>query len=389
MTAAERCGIGFSAPLFTFFFKMNFILRICFCAALGLFVILSLCGCIKSQKEHAAELWREGRLAMSRNDTDRAAVLFRESAEIDPSNVNVHISIQDEMFRKNQEQLAVQTYSELYRKNLNQPWALFLYLRATEPENEKQLIVDALKKHSQSGWLYYRLACLERDENNLAEAEKLFTKALVTDDFIPQGYVELGRIYAGRKDIANAESCFLAAVQLDPLYPEGYFYLGNISLIKGNIDDADDNYSKALKLDSRDDRFGNASAKIDFLRKDYDVALNKLEVLSKKNPRNSRYLISIARIYFMTGDSESALKYLDAAKELNCAREELHLLKVLLYISNNDAKSAEAEFYIAEKFTPNSKKLKDLRELYAKSLKNDSKAAEKMKMTIMEEYLKI
>lgn len=353
---------------------------------------LYICGCVENHKAKARELWQEGRVALAEDDFNRAAGLFMRAVDYDPSNVRVHMSLQDEMLRKHQEQLAKQTYYQLYSKNRNKTWAVFLYLRVADDldSSEKRKIFEKAKaKDPLCGWIYYGLACLEFKENNFDKARTNLEKALISSNEIPEAYIELGRIYGNEKQIAKAEACFKTALDMDPFFDEAYFYSGNIELIKGNFEEAEELYKKAYSLDKRDAKYGNAIAKIAFLQKKYDEAERILSRLVEEDPSDSRYLISLARVAFMTKNFDRAEDFLAKAFELQRYIDEIQILKIALAISRDDRQRAYAEFYIAEKFNPKSEKLKKLKEIYEKTDEVGQNEKSQLRNIIMKEYLKI
>ncbi len=346
-------------------------------------------GCIDNQRSKSRDLWNEGRTAMAEGRAKTALKLFMEAAEIDPSNIGAQISIQDELFRKGQNSLAIQMYSSLYRENRGRPWAVFLYIRATNPKNGRQALEEAVAGHPECGWLHYGLGRLEAKDGNAEKAKALFEKAIVSDDDIPQAYVELGRLFGAERRLKTAEECFKASVRLDPLYSEGYFYCGNSALIRGDYAGAESLYRKAYSLNRRDDRYGNAIGKIFFLKKDYGRAGKIFAGLLESNKRNSRYMLSMARTEFMAGNLDEAEKWIDRAFDMKQHTEEALRLKILLDAARNDPDKIEADLFIAEKFTPESPWLKRAREESRKAVAAGERTSESMRKTIMEEYGRI
>ena len=93
------------------------------------------------------------------------------------------------------------------------------------------------------------LANYHYQKNNVAEAIRLYKKALTKDDKLPDLYVNLTQIYNNANQKDSALALLKKGIQKVPEYPEFYFYTGLLLVEKGEIETALQNFNKAIALD--------------------------------------------------------------------------------------------------------------------------------------------
>jgi tetratricopeptide (TPR) repeat protein len=88
---------------------------------------------------------------------------------------------------------------------------------------------------------YHALALWKRREgrpNAAAQVEVLLQKTIREDPKLAVGYLQLGILYAERKDWLNAIGALQSSVKADPELEEGHFRLANAYRMNGEVDKA-------------------------------------------------------------------------------------------------------------------------------------------------------
>lgn len=144
------------------------------------------------------------------------------------------------------------------------------------------------------GETYFKKAELELKKGDLAEAEKLYIKALSMDPSHVMAHAKLGSIYLNQEQFGKAELIYrklVLAVTDDPVY------FSNLALSLFHQEkylESKEFYEKAIELDaSRPGRFYSL-ARVNWLLDDADSAFANIEKALVMDPDNIDYGLTLA-----------------------------------------------------------------------------------------------
>ncbi len=106
---------------------------------------------------------------------------------------------------------------------------------------------NARKAHD----LYVQASKCDEDPATLAEAERLYRRALELDPWLAIAYTNLGNICFRRGDDAQAEVLYRRGLQVDAAQPEAQYNLGYVMLERGKPIEAIDFFKGAIGADPR------------------------------------------------------------------------------------------------------------------------------------------
>ena len=153
---------------------------------------------------------------------------------------------------------------------------------------------------------FFKKAELELKRGNLAEAEKLYIKAIAMNPAHIEAHAKLGMLYLNQEQFAKAELIYrklVLAVVDDPVY---FSNLGLSLFQQEKYSEAKDFYEKAIELDSsRPGRFYSLS-RINHLLSNFEEALLNLEKALQMDPENLDYGLTLANWYIEKGMSREA-----------------------------------------------------------------------------------
>lgn len=327
-----------------------------------LLIFLYILGGCSNPRSESSALYNESRVMLRQGKEEEALIKLNLALEKDPSNVFAHTAYQDIFTEKGKKNEMLLRYKDFYDKKPSQPERLYLYARLLDRQQSQPLYEKGLTSFPAYGWFFYGMG-LNAAADDPAQALPLLQKSVQGNIQIPDAYIQLGRLHAGRKDLETAHTCFFRAAQLDPLLGDAPFYLGNLALIAGNIDEAEAQYLHAKELNPKDRRIGNALGKIRFIRGNYPEAAALFRELHAEEPGNARYAINCARTYYMMGETEKSLEYLSAAPENSDQALEIHLLKALVFLGNNETEKALSQAYLAGQRAPENQACRTVRAL--------------------------
>jgi tetratricopeptide (TPR) repeat protein len=83
---------------------------------------------------------------------------------------------------------------------------------------------------------------------NLQEVESLLLKSIALDPKLPQAYVQLGNLYADRREYARSIPEYESALKLDPNLPDAHYRLGQDYVHTGQKDHAQEEFAIYQRL---------------------------------------------------------------------------------------------------------------------------------------------
>lgn len=162
------------------------------------------------------------------------------------------------------------------------------------------------------GYSFFKKAELELKRGNLAEAEKLFIKAIAMDASHVMAHAKLGAIYLNQEQFGKAELIYrklVLAVTDDPVY---FSNLGLSLFHQEKYLEAKEFYQKAIELDdSRAGRFYSL-ARVNYLLEDADDAFMNIEKALSIDPDNIDYGLTLANWQMDKHMNKEAREVLDS-----------------------------------------------------------------------------
>lgn len=103
--------------------------------------------------------------------------------------------------------------------------------------------------------LYTKASAMDEHPATMAEAERLYRRAIDLDPALAIAYTNLGNILFRRGDIPGAEKLYRRAIDVDDRQPEAHYNLGYVMLDRGQPRVAAAHFEHAI---ARDPRFADA-----------------------------------------------------------------------------------------------------------------------------------
>lgn len=103
--------------------------------------------------------------------------------------------------------------------------------------------------------LYAKASSLDESPSTMAEAERLYRRAIELDPDLAIAYTNLGNILFRRGDVHGAEKLYRKAIDVDDKQPEAHYNLGYVMLDRGQPRIAASHFERAI---ARDPRFADA-----------------------------------------------------------------------------------------------------------------------------------
>jgi tetratricopeptide (TPR) repeat protein len=178
-------------------------------------------------------------------------------------------------------------------------------------------------------------------------------KALKVDGNLAQAYYLKGNIYKESGDTAKAISSFETAVEQDAKFENAFVDLGLIYAARKNPI-AMDYYNNALKLDPGNEYVKYARAKLLQDLGKTEEAIQVYEALAKEKSECFNCFYNLGAIYFeIKKDNAKALEYFTKAIALNPEYTEAYFARGLTYARLKDKVSARADYDMCLKLQPN------------------------------------
>jgi tetratricopeptide (TPR) repeat protein len=164
-----------------------------------------------------------------------------------------------------------------------------------------------------------------------------------------KSYFDKASRFAENQDFANAEKFYLKAIKEDPNFIESYDNLGRVYRRIGKLDKAEKYYTKSIEL-YPDGIMAHQNLAIVFgIKKDYPNSIKQYKEILRISPDNVEGFFGLANSYMMTSDFDKALinslKTVKIYEQTNShyLNEGYYLTGLINYYNNN---KDEARKYI-------------------------------------------
>ncbi len=129
---------------------------------------------------------------------------------------------------------------------------LNLEVRSLRDDVVRVLRPNAGRERARTAYeLYLQASQLDEDPATMAEAERLYRRAVELDPWLAIAHTNLGNIHFRRQDPDAAENLYRKALEIDARQPEAQYNLGYVMLERGNPGDAVPLFEGAIRADPR------------------------------------------------------------------------------------------------------------------------------------------
>jgi Tfp pilus assembly protein PilF len=125
-----------------------------------------------------------------------------------------------------------------------------------------QALQTAMKNDSKNERIYYNMALLYNEMNNLPAAEHSFAKAVELKSMNPKVYYNYGLLLNQNKKTKQAETILLQGIKLNSSEPELYYALAFVYIQSNNKVKAQQAASKLKQLDPNNPNYQQIFAKL-------------------------------------------------------------------------------------------------------------------------------
>ena len=232
---------------------------------------------LKQQSDNAAGHLQLGKAFEISGNPGRAESEYRESARLNPNNVEIHNILAGIGIRK--------ADSELIRSSADQ--------------------LIRLRPNDIDGYVDRAIAKANQNDNNGADAD--LKKAIEMAPNNPIPYTKLGLLREHQKKLPEAEKLFEQALDKDPNWSEAMAGLANVYIDqKQPISKTINRISAQVAKQPKNDSFLLLLAEAQLKAKDTKAAQSALEQALNVNPNNSLAMATLASIQINTGQVDQA-----------------------------------------------------------------------------------
>lgn len=251
------------------------------------------------------------------------------------------------------------------------------YLRDGQPSRALETLTPLLRDKLDDSGLLMLAGEVYMNNNNIAEAEKYFTKAAALDKGNAAVRTRFGQVLFASGDALAGVHELEAAVELDstqyqadvlliaahmrrneadkalaaiaklekkqPKNPLTHYLRAAAMLMKGDMAACRKSLERALELDPVYFPAALTLAKLDVQDKKWDVAKQRFERILAKDPKNPQALLALAQVRSATGaPAKEIIEPIDRAVSGNPTRLEPRLAQIRYYLGSGDPKRAAA-----------------------------------------------
>lgn len=235
-------------------------------------------------------------------------------------------------------QVRARGYLQRYEREENLDRAAALFREALDRDPTYVLALAGL------GEAHKRKYDLTNDPGDLERAEEAVTRALELDERIAQVHVTLGLIRSARGRYAEAENAFRRALELEPHSVDALIGLGDAQARSQRIGEAEAHFRRALDVRPGDWRIHNHLGRVLYQQGRLADAADQFLRVVELTPDNVRGWSNLGAIYFALDDEERAVEALERSLEITPTWGALSNLASYYFYGERDYERA-AELY--------------------------------------------
>ncbi len=165
-------------------------------------------------------------------DQDKAFEIFKKVGQLDPTNMEIHLSLGNKMVSEGKMLEAVEEFLVVLRNYCDNE-------KIDEANDVLKRIKDLLPESAQ---YYYGKGLVEEVLDHLDEATALLKKSANIDPYYIESMIELGNVYLKKGKEDNALIIFKRALRINPEKPGIHFGLGQVFQKKDHLPKALEEY---------------------------------------------------------------------------------------------------------------------------------------------------
>lgn len=168
-------------------------------------------------------------------------------------------------------------------------------------------------------------------EDHIAEAEKLFNRALAEDPSLVGARLGLASCYYSRSDLPQAKRLVAEVLRVDPKNPHGLGLSGIIAWQEGDLEKASRDVNRAIKLEPNEAQLQNYAGIIFHAQRDYHAAIKALRRAVELDPNHGQAMFNLSVLLATSKNPniDEAKEYYEKARKLGSVRDEK--LEEILY----------------------------------------------------------
>lgn len=212
---------------------------------------------------------------------------------------------------------------------------------------------NELKKDPKNEQLLRSLGFLQIRNNNLDAGENYYLQALAVNPGCARCYMNLGNVYAARKNAAKATEFFDKAIKTDPadaiLYASRSLQKESLGDDKGALEDL----NKAVNLDPKKAEFLLDRAAYNSRHGYTSIALSDVNKAVSAEPGNAHALQERASLYFDLKMFKDALKDMNKAISIDSTQSSYYYSRAAIYYYLDQRDKEMADYATAIRLNPN------------------------------------
>ena len=163
------------------------------------------------------------------------------------------------------------------------------YYRQRDLQNAEKFYLRGLKKDSLMNYVRFNLSALYNAQSRNNDALNILKQASVSDPANPRVYYQLALLQVEMNDVPEALKNFRKAEQLKFDDPRMYYNYGLLLQQTGKLKDAEQVYAKGLTIDRQNAAINYALVVMYLQQGDKRKALGPATILKKQDPYNAHY----------------------------------------------------------------------------------------------------
>lgn len=192
--------------------------------------------------------------------------------------------------------------------------ALKTYNRSIEWTNEYQLFYSALKIVPRNAKVYYNIARISSETNDVETSVKFYQKAIELYPRYESAHMNLGNLFREQKKFQKAKFHLQTAVEISKEFPTAWMNLGIVQAVLKEHEDAENSYFKALSYRKN---YANCFYNLGNLyidTKNFSAAISSWKRAISINPHHQKAWSNILAFYDnQLNNHEDVLKFSDIA----------------------------------------------------------------------------